>query len=39
MSYIATFELFKESLKYDYKKLNFLAIVAGLVIVIILKII
>ncbi len=39
MSYIAIFELFKESLKYDYKKLNFLAIVAGLVIVIILKII
>lgn len=39
MSYIAIFELFKESLKYDYKKLNFLAIVAGLIIVIILKII
>ena len=39
MSYIAIFELLKESLKYNYKKLNFLATLMGLIIVIILKII
>lgn len=39
MSYIAIFELLKESLKYNYKKLNFLATLMGLIIVTILKII